>query len=112
MPRRQTDMKPSGSVSSFADRPASLKLLATISADQQAMIEFKGSHFEPLCQSLRLQNRARYYPHGSLRGEATARSSATRIGSEVTSSDIKAPTSLPDDAVIKFSEERNPSLPE
>jgi hypothetical protein len=48
-----------------------------------------------------------YYPHGSRRGEATARSLAARIGSVVTSSDIKAPTSLPDDAMIVFSEERN-----
>jgi hypothetical protein len=48
-----------------------------------------------------------YYPHGSRRGEATARILATRIGSEVTSSDIKTPTSLPDDAMIVFSEERN-----
>jgi hypothetical protein len=51
-----------------------------------------------------------YYPHGSRRGEATARSLATRIGSEVTSSDIKALTSLPDDAMIKFSEKRNHEL--
>jgi DDE domain len=35
-----------GSVANLVDRPASLKLLATVSADQQAMIEFKGSHFE------------------------------------------------------------------
>jgi hypothetical protein len=48
-----------------------------------------------------------YYPHGSRLGDATARSLATRIGSEVTSSDIKTPTSLPDDAMIVFSEERN-----
>jgi hypothetical protein len=48
-----------------------------------------------------------YYPHGSRHGEATARSLAAPIGSVVTSSDIKAPTSLPDDAMIVFSEERN-----
>ena len=35
-----------GSVANFADRPSSLKLPATVSTDQQAMIEFKGSHFE------------------------------------------------------------------
>ena len=35
-----------GSVANFADRPTSLKLPATVSTDQQAMIEFKGSHFE------------------------------------------------------------------
>jgi hypothetical protein len=51
-----------------------------------------------------------YYPHGSRRGEATARSLATRIGSEVTSSDIGAATSLPEDAIIKFSEERSHEL--
>jgi hypothetical protein len=48
-----------------------------------------------------------YYPHGSRRGEAIARSLATRIGSEVTSSDIKAATGLPNDVIIKFSEEKN-----
>jgi hypothetical protein len=51
-----------------------------------------------------------YYPYGSRRGEATARSLARRIGSEVTSSDIKAQTSLPDGAIIKFSEKRNHEL--
>jgi transposase-like protein len=35
-----------GSVPNFADRPSSLKLPATVSTDQQAMIESKGSHFE------------------------------------------------------------------
>jgi hypothetical protein len=35
---------------------------------------------------------------------------ATRIGSEATNSDIKAATRLPDDAIIKFSEERNHEL--
>ena len=51
-----------------------------------------------------------YYPYGSRRGEATARSLATRIGSEVTSSDIKALTGLPDRAMIKFSDARNHQL--
>jgi hypothetical protein len=51
-----------------------------------------------------------YYPHGSRRGEANARSLATRIGSDVRSSDIKAATGLPNDAIIKFSEERNHEL--
>jgi hypothetical protein len=51
-----------------------------------------------------------YYPYGSRRGEATARSLARRIASEVTSSDIRAPTNLPDEAIIKFSEERNHEL--
>jgi putative transposase len=36
----------SGSVANFADRSTPLKLPATVSTDQQAMIEFKGSHFE------------------------------------------------------------------
>jgi putative transposase len=35
-----------GSVANFAGRPASFKLPATVSTGQQAMIEFKGSHFE------------------------------------------------------------------
>jgi hypothetical protein len=35
-----------GSAASFADRPACLSLLVAVSADQQGMIEFKGSHFE------------------------------------------------------------------
>ncbi|WP_158933300.1 hypothetical protein [Acidisphaera sp. S103] len=48
-----------------------------------------------------------YYPKGSLRAKATARILATRIGSEVTISDIKAATGLPNDAIIKFSEGRN-----
>jgi DDE domain len=34
-----------GSVANFADRPTPHKLPATVSTDQQAMIEFKGSHF-------------------------------------------------------------------
>jgi hypothetical protein len=51
-----------------------------------------------------------YYPHRSRRGEATARNLAARIGSEVTSSDIEAPASLPDNAMIKFSDERNHKL--
>jgi hypothetical protein len=51
-----------------------------------------------------------YYPHGSSRAEANARSLAARIGSNLTSSDFKAQTNLPNDAVIKFSEERNHAL--
>jgi hypothetical protein len=51
-----------------------------------------------------------YYPHGSGRAEATVRSLAAQSGLEVTSSDIKAPTSLPDRAVITFSEEKNHKL--
>jgi hypothetical protein len=51
-----------------------------------------------------------HYPHGSPRGEATARNLSARIGSSVTSSDIQARTSLPDDAVIDFSDERNHEL--
>ena len=35
-----------GSVAKFADWPGRLKLSATVSAGQQAMIEFKGSHFK------------------------------------------------------------------
>jgi hypothetical protein len=51
-----------------------------------------------------------YYPQGSSRAEANARSLAARIGSELTSSDFEARTNLPNDAVIKFSEERNHAL--
>jgi hypothetical protein len=51
-----------------------------------------------------------YYPYGSRRGEATVRNLTRRIGSEVTNSDIKAPTSFPDGAIIKFSEGRNHEL--
>jgi hypothetical protein len=51
-----------------------------------------------------------YYPHGSSRAEANARSLAARIGSNLTSSDFNAGTNLPNDAVIKFSEERNHAL--
>jgi hypothetical protein len=35
---------------------------------------------------------------------------AARIGSNLTSSDFNAQTNLPNDAVIKFSEERNHAL--
>jgi hypothetical protein len=48
-----------------------------------------------------------YYPQGSLRAAANARSLAARIDSHLASSDFKAQTSLPNDAVIKFSEETN-----
>ena len=51
-----------------------------------------------------------YYPQGSSRAEANARSLAARIGSNLTSSDFNARTNLPNDAVIKFSEERNHAL--
>jgi hypothetical protein len=51
-----------------------------------------------------------YYPHRSRRGEATAQNLAALIGSEVRSSDIEAPASLPDNAMIKFSDERNHKL--
>ncbi|MEA2737284.1 MAG: hypothetical protein QOH05_591 [Acetobacteraceae bacterium] len=48
-----------------------------------------------------------YYPRGSSRAEASARSLAAGIGSNLTSSDFKTGTDSPNDAVIKFSEERN-----
>jgi hypothetical protein len=51
-----------------------------------------------------------YYPHGSSRAEANARSLSARINSKLTSSDFEAQTNLPSDAVIKFSEERNHPL--
>jgi hypothetical protein len=35
-----------GFVANFADRPSSPKLPATVATNQQAIIEFKGSHFE------------------------------------------------------------------
>jgi hypothetical protein len=48
-----------------------------------------------------------YYLHGSSRAEANARSLAARVGPNLIGSEFKAETDLPDDAVIKFSEERN-----
>ena len=51
-----------------------------------------------------------YYPRGSSRAEASARSLSARIGSNLTNSDFEAQTNLPNDAVIKFSEERNHAL--
>jgi hypothetical protein len=51
-----------------------------------------------------------YYPYGSSRAEANARSLSARIESNLTSSDFEAQTSVPIDAVIKFSEERNHAL--
>jgi hypothetical protein len=51
-----------------------------------------------------------YYPHGSSRAEANARSLSARIDSVLTSSDFEAQINLPNDAVIKFSEERNHAL--
>jgi hypothetical protein len=51
-----------------------------------------------------------YYLQGSSRAEANARSLAARRSSNFTSSDLKAQTDLPNDAVIKFSEERNRAL--
>jgi hypothetical protein len=51
-----------------------------------------------------------HYPHGSSRAEASARSLAVRIGSNLTSSDFKAQVNLPNDAMIKFSEESHHAL--
>ena len=51
-----------------------------------------------------------YYPRGSSRAEANSRSLAARIGLNLTSSDFNARANLPNDAVIKFSEERNHAL--
>jgi hypothetical protein len=51
-----------------------------------------------------------YYPQGSSRAEANARSLAARIDSDLTRSDFNARTDLPNHAVIKFSEEKNHAL--
>jgi hypothetical protein len=37
-----------GSVTIFANRAATLKVSATVSTDQRAMIEFKGNHFDAM----------------------------------------------------------------
>jgi hypothetical protein len=51
-----------------------------------------------------------YYPLGSSRGEASARSLSARIGPNVTSSDFESQARVPDVAVIQFSDERNHAL--
>jgi len=51
-----------------------------------------------------------YFPRGSLRAETNARSLSARIDSNLTKSDFAAQSTLPDDAVIKFSEESNHTL--
>jgi hypothetical protein len=51
-----------------------------------------------------------YFPRGSLRAETNARSLSTRIGSDLAKSDFEAQPTLPDDAVIKFSDESNHKL--
>jgi hypothetical protein len=51
-----------------------------------------------------------YYPHGSSRAEANARILSARIDSNLVGSDFQTRTDLPDDAVIKFSEEKNHTL--
>jgi hypothetical protein len=51
-----------------------------------------------------------YYPRGSLRAKKNAQSLSARIQSDLTKSDFEAQSALPDDAVIKFSEESNHAL--
>jgi hypothetical protein len=51
-----------------------------------------------------------YYPLGSSRAEANARSLAARIASNLSSSGFKAQANLSGEAVIKFSEERHHAL--
>jgi hypothetical protein len=51
-----------------------------------------------------------YYPSGSLRAQAYARTLAARIASNLSSSDFKAQADLPGGAVIKFSDERHHAL--
>jgi hypothetical protein len=51
-----------------------------------------------------------YYPQGSSRAEANARSLSARMGSSVTSADFKAQTNPPNGAVIKFSEKKDHAL--
>jgi hypothetical protein len=51
-----------------------------------------------------------YYPAGSSRAEASARNLTARIGSNVTNSDVRAESSPPDHAVIRFSGERDHTL--
>ena len=51
-----------------------------------------------------------YYPSGSSRAETNARSLLARSEPNLTRSDAEAQTDLPDEAVIKFSEERNHAL--
>jgi hypothetical protein len=51
-----------------------------------------------------------YFPRGSLRAETNAQSLSARIISNFTKSDFEAQSTVPDDAVIKFSEESNHAL--
>jgi hypothetical protein len=51
-----------------------------------------------------------YFPRGSLRAETNARSLSARIDSNLAKSDLETQSILPDDAVIKFSEESNHTL--
>jgi hypothetical protein len=51
-----------------------------------------------------------YYPSGSLHAETNARSLLARVQPDLTRSDAEAQTGLPNEAVIKFSEERNHPL--
>jgi hypothetical protein len=51
-----------------------------------------------------------YFPRGSLRAEANARSLSSRITTNLAKSDFEAQSDLPDDAIIKFSEESNHKL--
>jgi hypothetical protein len=51
-----------------------------------------------------------YFPRGSLRAESNARILSARIDSNLAKSDFKAQSTLPDDAVIKFSGESNHTL--
>jgi hypothetical protein len=51
-----------------------------------------------------------YYPHGSSRAEANARILSARIDPNLVGSDFQTKADLPNDAVIKFSEEKNHTL--
>jgi hypothetical protein len=51
-----------------------------------------------------------YYPHGSSRAEATARTLFQRIDSSLAGSEFQAQADLPNEAVIGFSEEKNHAL--
>jgi len=102
---------PTAPPAAVAARPATIEPLAprheadALAAPPPTRAEPKVSEAETTKPVLMV-----YFPHGSRRGEANARSLATRIGSEVTSSYIKAATHLPADAIIRFSEERNHEL--
>jgi hypothetical protein len=51
-----------------------------------------------------------YYPYGSSRAETNARILSARIASTLASFDFQAQTNVPNDVVVKFSEEKNHAL--